>query len=49
MNVTLLAQLLSPHFFYAHLKVSRHKSVMGKFSRLIAALRDVKTAIKVVE
>ena len=36
---------LSPAFiapFCAHLKVSHHKSVMGKFSRVIAMVRDVK-------
>lgn len=48
MNVTLLAPLLSP-IFYAHLKVSHHKSVMGKFLRMIAMVRDGKTVIKVVK
>lgn len=48
MNATFLAPLLSP-IFYAHLKVSHHKSVMGKFFRLIAMVGDVKTVIKVVK
>lgn len=44
--MTLLAPLLSP-IFNAHLKVSHHKSVMGKFFRMIAMVGDGKTAIKV--
>lgn len=43
----LFARILSS-IFYAHL-VSHHKSVMGKFSCLIAVGSDVKTAINVVK